>query len=47
MLDVLFSVIFIAVMFAYSVPLTLIVLLSLPLYAGLSLVLTVRSCGRG
>ena len=38
-LDVLFSVIFIAVMFAYSVPLTLIVLLSLPLYAGLSLVL--------
>nr|WP_297354054.1 type I secretion system permease/ATPase [uncultured Caldimonas sp.] len=36
-LDVLFSVIFIAVMFAYSVPLTLIVLVSLPLYVGLSL----------
>jgi subfamily B ATP-binding cassette protein HlyB/CyaB len=32
-LDVLFSVVFIAVMFAYSVPLTLIVLASLPLYA--------------
>ncbi|MBA2722956.1 MAG: type I secretion system permease/ATPase [Methylibium sp.] len=38
-LDVLFSVIFIAVMFAYSVPLTLIVLISLPLYLGLSLLL--------
>ncbi|MEQ1685516.1 MAG: type I secretion system permease/ATPase [Burkholderiaceae bacterium] len=38
-LDVMFSVIFIAVMFAYSVPLTLIVLVSLPLYVGLSLVL--------
>ena len=38
-LDVLFSVIFIAVMFVYSVPLTLIVLVSLPLYVGLSLVL--------
>jgi len=38
-LDLLFSVIFIAVMFAYSVPLTLIVLVSLPLYVGLSLVL--------
>ncbi len=36
-LDVLFSVIFIAVMLFYSVPLTLIVLLSLPLYFGLSL----------
>ncbi len=36
-LDVLFSVIFIAVMFAYSVPLTLIVLASLPLYLILSL----------
>ena len=35
-LDVLFSVVFIAVMFAYSVPLTLIVLVSLPLYLGLS-----------
>ena len=38
-LDVLFSVIFVAVMLAYSVPLTLIVLVSLPLYAGLSLLL--------
>jgi ATP-binding cassette, subfamily B, bacterial HlyB/CyaB len=36
-LDLAFSVIFIAVMFAYSVPLTLIVLASLPLYVGLSL----------
>ncbi len=36
-LDVLFSVVFIAVMFLYSVPLTLIVLISLPLYLGLSL----------
>jgi subfamily B ATP-binding cassette protein HlyB/CyaB len=36
-LDVLFSGVFIAVMLLYSVPLTLIVLLSLPLYAGLSL----------
>ncbi len=38
-LDVLFSVIFIAVMFLYSVPLTLIVLISLPLYVGLSITL--------
>ena len=38
-LDVAFSVIFIAVMFAYSVPLTLIVLVSLPLYVALSVVL--------
>jgi ATP-binding cassette, subfamily B, bacterial HlyB/CyaB len=36
-LDLLFSVVFIAVMFAYSVPLTFIVLASLPLYVGLSL----------
>ncbi len=36
-LDLLFSVIFIAVMFAYSAKLTLIVLLSLPLYLLLSL----------
>jgi subfamily B ATP-binding cassette protein HlyB/CyaB len=35
-LDVLFSVLFIAVMFSYSVPLTLIVLASLPVYALLS-----------
>ena len=38
-LDVVFSVIFIAVMFLYSTPLTLIVLISLPLYVGLSLTL--------
>ena len=38
-LDLAFSVIFIAVMLAYSVPLTLIVLVSLPLYIGLSLLL--------
>jgi subfamily B ATP-binding cassette protein HlyB/CyaB len=37
-LDVVFSGVFIAVMFVYSVPLTLIVLASLPLYVGLSLV---------
>ena len=36
-LDLLFTVIFIAVMLVYSVPLTLIVLCSLPLYLGLSL----------
>lgn len=36
-LDLLFSVVFIAVMLFYSVPLTLIVLVSLPLYFGLSL----------
>jgi subfamily B ATP-binding cassette protein HlyB/CyaB len=36
-LDLLFSVVFIAVMLFYSVPLTLIVLVSLPLYVGLSL----------
>ncbi len=38
-LDVLFSVIFVAVMLLYSVPLTLIVLASLPLYIGLSMLL--------
>ncbi len=38
-LDVAFSVIFIAVMLAYSVPLTLIVLASLPLYALISAML--------
>lgn len=36
-LDVIFSVVFVAVMFAYSVPLTLVVLASLPLYVLLSL----------
>jgi subfamily B ATP-binding cassette protein HlyB/CyaB len=39
LLDVLFSVLFIAVMLFYSVPLTLIVLVSLPLYVLLSLLL--------
>jgi ATP-binding cassette, subfamily B, bacterial HlyB/CyaB len=38
-LDLVFSIIFIAVMLAYSVPLTLIVLASLPLYVLLSLAL--------
>ena len=37
LLDVVFSIVFIAVMLVYSVPLTLIVLVSLPLYVGLSL----------
>ena len=37
LLDVVFSIVFIAVMLFYSVPLTLIVLVSLPLYFGLSL----------
>ena len=37
LLDVFFSVVFIAVMLFYSVPLTLIVLVSLPLYFSLSL----------
>lgn len=37
LLDVFFSVVFIAIMLFYSVPLTLIVLASLPLYFGLSL----------
>ncbi|WP_366928621.1 ABC transporter transmembrane domain-containing protein [Variovorax sp.] len=37
LLDVVFSVVFVAIMLFYSVPLTLIVLVSLPLYFGLSL----------
>jgi subfamily B ATP-binding cassette protein HlyB/CyaB len=37
LLDVLFSIVFVAVMLFYSLPLTLIVLASLPLYFGLSL----------
>ena len=37
LLDVVFSIVFIAVMLLYNVPLTLIVLVSLPLYFGLSL----------
>ena len=36
-LDVFFSVVFIAIMLIYSVPLTLIVLVSLPLYAAISI----------
>jgi subfamily B ATP-binding cassette protein HlyB/CyaB len=36
LLDVVFSVVFITVMFWYSVPLTLIVLVSLPVYAALT-----------
>jgi subfamily B ATP-binding cassette protein HlyB/CyaB len=36
LLDVVFSVVFLAVMFAYSVPLTLVVLASLPLYAAVT-----------
>ena len=39
LIDLVFSVIFLAVMLAYSLPLTLIVLASLPLYLGLSLAL--------
>ena len=46
LLDVAFSVIFIAVMFAYSAPLTLIVLISLPLYLGLSLAIVPVLRGR-
>jgi ABC-type bacteriocin/lantibiotic exporter with double-glycine peptidase domain len=37
LLDVVFSIVFIVVMLFYSVPLTLIVLVSMPLYCGLSL----------
>jgi len=37
LLDVIFSIVFIAVMLFYSVPLTLIVLVSMPLYFSLSL----------
>jgi subfamily B ATP-binding cassette protein HlyB/CyaB len=37
LLDVVFSVVFITVMFWYSVPLTLIVLVSLPLYGAITL----------
>jgi subfamily B ATP-binding cassette protein HlyB/CyaB len=42
-LDVLFSALFVGVMFLYSVKLTLVVLLSLPLYAGLSLAVDRKS----
>lgn len=38
-IDVVFSVVFVAAMLAYSVPLTLVVLGSLPLYAGITLLL--------
>jgi subfamily B ATP-binding cassette protein HlyB/CyaB len=44
-LDVVFSILFIGVMFLYSVPLTLIVLISLPLYA--SLILSIVPILRG
>jgi len=37
LLDVFFSILFIGVMFLYSVPLTLIVLVSLPIYVAISL----------
>ncbi|MEO8119134.1 MAG: type I secretion system permease/ATPase [Rhodoferax sp.] len=37
LLDVFFSILFIGVMFFYSVPLTLIVLVSLPIYAAISI----------
>ncbi|MFZ5522455.1 MAG: type I secretion system permease/ATPase [Pseudomonadota bacterium] len=45
-LDLVFSIVFIAVMFAYSVPLTLIVLASLPLYVLLSLLVVPVLRGR-
>ncbi|HEY4083465.1 MAG TPA: type I secretion system permease/ATPase [Burkholderiaceae bacterium] len=45
-LDVLFSVIFIAVMFTYSVTLTVIVLISLPLYAAISMLVVPILRGR-
>jgi subfamily B ATP-binding cassette protein HlyB/CyaB len=45
-LDVLFSVVFIAVMLLYSVKLTLIVLTALPLYLGLSLLIVPILRGR-
>jgi subfamily B ATP-binding cassette protein HlyB/CyaB len=45
-LDVLFSVLFIGVMLLYSAPLTLIVLISLPLYATLSLLVVPVLRGR-
>ncbi len=45
-LDVLFSLVFIAVMLFYSVPLTLIVLVSLPLYAVISAVVVPILRGR-
>ena len=45
-LDVAFSIIFVAVMFAYSVPLTLIVLISMPLYVVLSVLVVPVLRGR-
>ncbi len=45
-LDLLFSVVFVGVMLLYSVPLTLIVLSSLPLYVGLSLLVVPVLRGR-
>ena len=40
MIDVFFVVVYVAVLFLYSVPLTIIVLVSLPLFAILSLIIT-------
>jgi ATP-binding cassette, subfamily B, bacterial HlyB/CyaB len=45
-LDLVFSAVFVAIMLAYSVKLTLIVLLSLPLYFGLSLLVVPILRGR-
>ncbi len=45
-LDVAFSIVFVAVMFAYSVPLTLIVLISMPLYVALSVMVVPVLRGR-
>jgi subfamily B ATP-binding cassette protein HlyB/CyaB len=45
-LDLLFSLVFVAVMLFYSVPLTLIVLVSLPLYAAISAVVVPILRGR-
>ena len=45
-LDVMFSVVFIGVMFTYSVPLSLIVLISMPLYIAVSLVVVPILRGR-
>ena len=46
MLDLLFAVMFVAVMLYYSVPLTLIVLAALPVYVGLSLLVVPVLRGR-
>lgn len=46
LLDVFFSIAFIAIMLFYSVPLTLIVLVSLPIYVGISLAIVPVLRGR-